>query len=114
MNRAGRRRRGWLGEWGILCLLAVLALPLFTPRIYASDEIKYFVPLRSMYFDGDIHYENEYAYFVELDPVENADMVLFRDGVSPTGYRLNDGPIGSALLWTPFYIAADLAVGRRE
>ena len=88
-----------------------MALPLFTPRIYASDEIKYFVPLRSMYFDGDIHYENEYAYFVALDPVANADMVLFRDEVSPTGYRLNDAPIGSALLWTPFYIAADLAVG---
>ena len=111
MNRADRRGSGWLGEWGILCLLAVLALPLFTPRIYASDEIKYFVPLRSMYFDGDIHYENEYAYFVELDPVANADMVVFRDEVSPTGYRLNDAPIGSALLWTPFYIAADLAVG---
>ena len=111
MNRAGRRGWAWLGEWGSLCLLAVLALPLFTPRIYASDEIKYFVPLRSMYFDGDIHYENEYAYFVELDPVANADIALFRDAVSPTGYRPNDGPIGSALLWTPFYVAADLAVG---
>jgi len=95
------------GEWGILWLFGLVSLVLFTPRIYGADEIKYFAPLRSLYFDGDLHYENEYAYFIERDPVAHAGLVPYRDGVTSTGRRLNDGPIGSALLWTPFYIAAD-------
>ena len=44
--------------------MALLALPLFTPRLYASDEIKYFVHLRSMYFDGDLQFANEYHAFL--------------------------------------------------
>ena len=72
-----------------------------------ADEIKYFASLRSVYFDGDIHYENEYAYFIERDPVAHAGLVPMRDHVTSTGRRHNDGPIGSALLWAPFYVAAD-------
>jgi len=103
-----RRRR--FGEWGVLLLLALVSLVLFTPRIYGADEIKYFAPLRSFYFDGDFHYENEYAYFIERDPVAHAGLVPYRDTVTSTGYRLNDGTIGAALLWSPFYIAADVYV----
>ena len=100
----------WVGgwrEWRVLVLLGVLALPLFTPRIYASDEIKYFAALRSVYFDGDLHYANEYAHFIDRDPVAHAGFRPFMEHVTPTGYRLNDAPIGSALLWTPFYVVAD-------
>ena len=103
-------RGGWWQEWGTLALLAVVALPLFTPRIYASDEIKYFAALRSVYFDGDIDYANEYAYFVARDPVAHAGLKDFADIVTPTGYRLNDAPIGTAVMWAPFYVAADLGV----
>ena len=97
----------WVQEWGALALLAVLALPLFTPRIYASDEIKYFAGLRSVYFDRDLHYENEYAYFVSRDPVAHAGLRPFMEQPTPTGYRLNDAPIGSAIMWAPAYIVAD-------
>ena len=103
-------KRGRLGEWGLLVILGLVSLVLFTPRIYGADEIKYFAPLRSLYFDGDIHYENEYAYFIERDPEAHAGLVPYRDGVTSTGYRLNDGPIGSAILWSPFYVVADLSV----
>ncbi|MCH7826161.1 MAG: hypothetical protein IH849_15300 [Acidobacteria bacterium] len=105
--RLANQRRGTFGEWGLLVLLGVASLLLFTPRLYGVDEIKYFAPLRSVYFDGDIHYENEYAYFIERDPVAHAGLVALRDQVTSTGRRLNDGPIGSALLWAPFYVAAD-------
>jgi hypothetical protein len=88
----------------------LVSLALFTPRIYGADEIKYFAPLRSVYFDGDLHYENEYAYFIERDPVAQAGLIPYRDEVTATGRRLNDGPIGSALLWAPFYIVADVLV----
>jgi hypothetical protein len=101
---------GWRREWGLLCLVALLALPLFTPRLYASDEIKYFVHLRSMYFDGDLQFANEYEHFIERDPVAHAGLVPFLEEVTATGHRLNDAPIGSALMWTPFYAVADLGV----
>ena len=100
----------WWQEWGALCLVAIMALPLFTPRVYASDEIKYFATLRSLYFDQDLHYENEYGYFIRRDPVAHEGLRPFRDTVTPTGYRLNDAPIGTALLWLPFYAVADLGV----
>lgn len=104
------QRFRWVGgwrEWRVLVTVAVLALPLFTPRIYASDEIKYFATLRSVYFDRDLHYANEYAHFIERDPVAQAGLRPFLEHVTPTGRRLNDAPIGSALLWAPFYVAAD-------
>ena len=102
--------RRWRQEWGILALAAVVALPLFTPRIYASDEIKYFATLRSVYFDHDLHYENEYGHFVNLDPVAHAGLVPYMEDETATGYRLNDAPIGTAVLWAPFYLVADGAV----
>ncbi len=113
--RLANQKRGTFGEWGLLVFLGVASLLLFTPRLYGADEIKYFAPLRSLYFDGDIHYENEYAYFIERDPVAHAGLVPLRDEVTSTGRRLNDGPIGSALLWAPFYIATDglVVVARR-
>lgn len=106
----GNPRRRRFGEWGILWLFGLVSLVLFTPRIYGADEIKYFAPLRSLYFDGDLHYENEYAWFIERDPVAHAGLIPYRDEVTSTGRRLNDGPIGSALLWSPFYVVADVLV----
>ena len=106
----GAERREWWHEWGALCLVAVVALPLFTPRVYASDEIKYFAILRSVVFDHDLHYANEYAYFIDRDPVAHAGLRPFMEGETPTGYRLNDAPIGTAVLWYPFYLVADVGV----
>lgn len=102
--------RSWRREWGPLVLLWVALLPLFTPRLYAADEIKYFVHLRSLWFDGDVHYFNEYDHFVRADPEAWGWLAELRDPPSPTGRRLNDAPIGSAVLWAPFYVAADGAV----
>ncbi|MGD8328578.1 MAG: hypothetical protein PVJ49_04025 [Acidobacteriota bacterium] len=99
------------GEWGVLWVLGLVSLVLFTPRIYGADEIKYLAPLRSLYFDGDLQYANEYDHYIQLDPVAHAGLVPYRDQPTSTGHRLNDGPIGAALLWSPFYITADLMVG---
>jgi hypothetical protein len=107
-------RSEWWQEWGVLAVVALCALPLFTPRVYASDEVKYFSTLRSIYMDRDLHYENEYGYFIGRDPVAHAGLLPYKNGLTPTGYRLNDAPIGSAILWAPFYILADgvVVVGR--
>ena len=107
---AEHEQGGWWHEWGALCIVAVLALPLFTPRVYGADEIKYFAALRSVYFDRDLHYANEYAHFIGRDPVAHAGRRPYMEGETPTGYRLNDAPSGTAVLWSPFYVAADIGV----
>ena len=91
---------------GILALLIVfvLTLPLFTPRIYASDEIKYYSYLHSIFFDHDVNFTNEYTYFYELNPQKNLNIKEgMLDKLNEKGIPVNEGPVGSALLWTPFY-----------
>lgn len=96
----------------VLLIIYLLLLPVVTKRIYASDEIKYFSYLHSLYFDADLRFENEFMQFYNNDPKKFAD---FKKGVIDkreplTGNPVNEAPIGSALLWSPFYIATDLGL----
>ena len=100
----------WRKEWAVLLVAAVLALPLFTPRLYAADELKYVSHLRSIYFDGDLTYDNDYQLFIDADPEANAWLHILADNPTSTGRYLNDAPIGAPLLWSPFYVVADLVV----
>jgi hypothetical protein len=101
--RTGGRRAAW---WLIGAF--VLSLPAVTARIYASDEIQYFAYLRSLWFDRDVSFENEYRAFVDRGTAADA---LFRETFlerqTETGRRINFGTIGCALLWSPFYAAGD-------
>lgn len=95
----------------VLILVFVLALPGVTRRIYASDEVQFFSYLRSLWFDRDVSFENEYRHFYEAGIVGGALFhETFLERTSATGLRLNFGTIGSGLLWSPFYGAADLGV----
>ena len=49
----------------VLCVAFVLSLPAVTTRLYASDEIEHFAWLRSLAFDRDVSFENEYQYFFD-------------------------------------------------
>ena len=96
----------------LLIVLFVLSLPLVTPRIRASDEIEYFSYLPSLFFDRDLEFGNEYQYFYDQNP---GGLALFKgtflDKREPeTGRHINFGPIGSAVLWSPFYLLAHLGV----
>jgi hypothetical protein len=42
--------------------------------------------------------------------VAHAGLRPYMEGETPTGYQLNDAPIGTAVLWSPFYVAADIGV----
>ena len=92
-------------------LVFVASLPAVTTRIYSSDEIEYFSYLRSIWFDHDVSFENEYQYFYDRD-VARAEGFheTFLERETEAGRRPNFGTIGSALLWSPFYAAADLSV----
>jgi hypothetical protein len=103
----------------LIVALFLLLLPLSLPRIYATDEVQYFAYLRSLYFDRDLDFQNEYEHFAELG-LRNGDPSVFnallRDKpedpplIPATGLYRNVAPIGSALLWAPGFILADLLV----
>jgi hypothetical protein len=101
----------------LLLLLLLLSLPLVTHRVYASDEVQYFAYLRSVWFDGDLDFTNEYRHFIDLYPTSLAGLKQTNlDRLGPqgeplpsrTGLPLNFGPIGSAVLWVPFYAIGHL------
>ena len=86
----------------------VLSLPAVTTRLYSSDEIQYFSYLRSLWFDRDLSFENEYQYFYERG-IGRSDGFheTFLERQTETGRRINFATIGCALLWAPFYAIGD-------
>lgn len=86
-----------------------ISLPAVTPRIYASDEIQYFSYLRSIWFDRDVSFENEYQYFYDQNVGRGEGFhATFLEQYTEAGRRPSFATIGSALLWSPFYLVGDL------
>ena len=93
-----------------LVALFVVTLPAVTPRLYSSDEVQYFSYLRSLWFDHDVSFENEYRYFYDRGVAQTPGFAAtFLEPVTPSGLRVNFGTIGSAILWAPFYALGDVA-----
>jgi hypothetical protein len=89
-----------------LAFVFLLSLPLVTTRLYASDEIEYFSWLHSWAFDRDVNFENEYRHFYETGEARNPSFhETFLERTNEAGRRFNFAPIGSAILWAPFYAA---------
>jgi hypothetical protein len=96
-------------ELAVLVAAFVLSLPAVTPRIYASDEIQYYSYLRSLWFDGDVSFENEYRYFFDRNVGRGEGFhATFLEPYTDAGRRPSFATIGCALLWSPFYAVADL------
>jgi len=101
-----------IGTTWLVVLAFLISLPAVTTRINASDEIQFFAWLHSWTFDRDVDFENEYRYFFEAGPGRNPGFVdTFLEGTNEAGRRPNFAPIGSAILWLPFYAAGHLAAG---
>jgi hypothetical protein len=96
------------GRWWILALFVAM-LPAVTPRIYASDEVQYFAYLRSLWFDRDLSFENEYRSFYDRGIAADALFhETFLERTTETGRRINFGTMGCALLWSPFFAVGDV------
>lgn len=117
------RLRGVASPPVVLAIVFLVSLPAVTVRLYSSDEIEYFAYLRSMWFDRDLSFDNEYRYYYERGvaqgsrPRENGEGFYggsfhetFLETTTETGLRINFAPVGTAILWAPFYAAADLGV----
>ncbi len=105
-----------IGPWVILGVFLIL-IPISLPRVALSDEVQYYAYLRSVYFDHDLDFRNEYIHFAEEgrrfgdEAVANA--LLRTDAANPnpvTGLLRNVAPVGSAILWAPGFALADLGV----
>lgn len=100
-----------------LIVLLLVSLPLVTHRVYASDEVQYYAYLRSIWFDGDLDFTNEYTHFINLYPaslagLKRTNLDRLDDQGQPLTRRsdlpLNFGPIGTAVLWLPFFAVGHL------
>ena len=56
----------------VLALVFAVSLPAVTARLYSSDEVQYFSYLRSLWFDRDVSFENEYRYFYDHQIAQSA------------------------------------------
>lgn len=95
----------------VMTVLFLISLPFVTPRVAASDEIEYFSYLPSILLDGDLDFRNQYEYFCNLafeDCVRSRFKETFLDMRTATGLQINFGPMGTAVLWLPFYLVAHL------
>ena len=91
-----------------LVILFVLSLPAVTTRLYSSDEIQYFSYLRSLWFDRDVSFENEYRYFYDRGIAKSDGFhETFLERQTETGRRINFATLGCAVLWAPFYAVGD-------
>ena len=95
-------------------LATVVTLALVSTKIRGADEIEYFSHLRSAVFDRDLDFTNEYEHFYRANPQGLlAFKETFLDRREPrTNRPINFAPIGSAVLWSPFYLLAHALVTR--
>ena len=102
-------------ELAALVALFLLTLPAVTSRLYSSDEVQYVSYLRSLWFDHDVSFENEYRYFYERGVARTPGFEeTFLQLTTPAGRRVNFGTLGCAILWAPFYAIADVAARAAE
>ena len=93
-----------------LVVLFLLSLPAVTVRIYASDEVQYYSYLRSLWFDRDLSFENEYRHFYDAGITRTPGFhETFLERTTEAGRRINFATIGCAILWAPFYAVGDVA-----
>ncbi|HVL66332.1 MAG TPA: hypothetical protein VM364_03620, partial [Vicinamibacterales bacterium] len=79
----------------LLAVLFAVSLPAVTARLYSSDEVQYFSYLRSLYFDRDVSFENEYRYFYDRNIAQSAGYhETFLERETAVGRRVNYATLG--------------------
>ncbi len=106
-ERRTLRDRFRSADKGLLALLVLLVLtaPVIQRRIYASDEIKYLAYTQSLVFDQDLDFTNQYQGWYDRDPRKYAFIPDLLKTEPRTGRPINEAPIGTGLLWLPFFLA---------
>jgi len=82
--------------------LAVTLFPSGEGRIIEGDAVQYYAYLRSLVFDQDVNFVNDYQLLYRSDGTPN----VWLDTTTETGHAVNLMSIGPALLWLPFFLFA--------
>lgn len=107
-----RHPRSTLALIGLLFALAygaslvLLAKP--NGQIVLGDALEHYVQLRSMVFDRDLQFLNEYAGLYRVDPSLLATSAAAK--ATPTGHMRNYMPVGPALLSMPVFLLVTAGV----
>jgi hypothetical protein len=86
-------------------LTATIAFPKANGQIVVGDAKHHFVQLRSLVFDRDLDFRNEYtgSYGIRGDEPD-ADWIS--TNLTTTGHIYNYTSVGPAILWAPLYLVA--------
>jgi hypothetical protein len=87
---------------------AVFFFPRPDGRVVVGDAVHYFVYLRSVVFDGDLQFHNDYVRLYGL--THQVPGVAWIYEPLPTGYIRNVMPVGPAIAWAPLYLLVAAAV----
>ena len=100
----------------LFSLVQLFLLLKVSPIIVRGDGVGYYAYLRSLFFDRDIDFNNEFSYFESVLPGDSRPLTSdFLHGPrTATGYVYNHWPIGPALLWSPFFIVGHIVANVAE
>lgn len=89
----------------LLYLMLVLAFFVVTrPSIHGNDGVQNYAYLRSLMFDGDLNFDNEYEHFISRQADWFDRKQIPRDPV--TDLPINLYGVGNSILWAPWVTAA--------
>ena len=94
---------------GLLFALAYMTAHVWFPkppgRIIDGDALGYYAWLRSVAFDGDIDFSNDYRLLTDDFAEDSEELTPLATGLVP-----NKWPPGSAILWAPLFLAVGAVV----
>jgi hypothetical protein len=83
---------------------------IFRPVLHGWDGAAQYAWLRSALVDMDLNTHNDVHHFEEIQQVDLQSSRWVDDrGYAPSGLWRNQWPVGSAVLWSPFFAIAHLA-----
>jgi hypothetical protein len=107
-----RHPGGTIAVIGLIFALAygasLVLLPKPNGQIVLGDAIEHYVQLRSVVFDRDLQFQNDYAGLYRVDEAVFAESAAWKR--TPNGHMRNYMPVGPALLWAPLFLVAAAGV----
>jgi hypothetical protein len=91
-------------------LAAMLLFAKPNGRVVFGDATHHFVQLRSIVYDHDLHFTNDYSRIYEVEGELPGLEWIFTE-LTPTGHVRNYMPVGPAILWAPLYLLLSAALG---
>lgn len=85
-------------------LVAVSLFPKQGGRLISGDAIHHYVQLRSLVFDHDLDFANEYTRLFRYDHPHDPEPRWRELLPTPTGLVRTYMPVGPAILWAPLYL----------